>query len=284
LISLQVSLPSVVASAWLNAPQDKKSPRYMDMSRRLQMKLKQLIPYYYFQNVKKYGDIAPATVLLVYAALPVSTSADLSGNQFTINTDKDVYWNFPAPEFRSAMVNHPRTLATLSASLVRVNELLLAYGMGGTAGFFTPNRAQVLQSEAMQGTNDVLLRSLLFVEADVVRGASRAALKLAEFVSSAGSKPSDAIEALAEFGAEITQTFNNNIRSLFGGDRIRPLGTMAFIEAASALDPTLGAVEPVAVMDLMVVKEQSQFQLPTFLTGESPNANDIVIQQRFVNV
>jgi len=284
LVSLQVSLPSVVASAWLKAPQDKASPRYMDMSRRLQMKLKQLIPYYYFQNVKKYGDIAPATVLLVYAALPVSTSAKLINDQFTINTDTDVYWNFPAPEFRRAMVSHPRTLARLSADLVRVNELLLAYGMGGTAGFFTPDRAEVLQNEAMQGTNDALLRSLLFVEADIVRGAHKAAQQLAAFTSTAGSKPSEAIEALAEFGTEITETFNNNIRSLFGGDRIRPLGTMAFIEAASALDPALGVVEPVATMDLIVVKQQSQFQLPTFLEGAAPDNSDIVIRQRFVNV
>lgn len=285
LISLQVSLPSVVASAWLKAPQDKKSPRYMDMSRRLQMKLKQLIPYYYFQNVKKYGDIAPATVLMVYAALPVSTSAKLADNQFTINTDTDVYWNFPAPEFRAAMVRHPRTLARLSADLLRVNELLMAYGMAGTAGFFTPERAEVLQNEALQGTNDILLRSLLFVEADIIRGATKAALKLAtDFVPNAGAKPSEAIEALSEFGAEITETFNKSLKSLFGGDQIRPLGTMAFIEAAAALDPTLGVVEPVATLDLMVVKQQSQFPLPTFLTGASPTDSDILIQQRLVNM
>ncbi|MEW6210754.1 MAG: hypothetical protein AB1631_20485 [Acidobacteriota bacterium] len=285
LISLQVSLPSAVASAWLKAPQDEKSPRYMDMSRRLQMKLRQLIPYYYFQNVRKYGDIASATVLLVYAALPDSTSAKLVDDQFTINTDTDVYWNFPAIEFRRAMVNHPRTLAKLSADLARVNELLLAYGMTGTAGFFAPARAELLQNEALQGANDGLLRSLLFVEADIIRGAHKAALKLAnEFAPVAGSKPSEAVEALSEFGAEITETFNNNIRSLFGGDRIRPLGTMAFIEAAAALDPTLSLVEPVATMDLIVVKEQSQFQLPGFLEGETPGNSDIVIQQRFVNL
>ncbi len=285
LISLQVSLPSVVASAWLQAPPDKRSPRYMDMSRRLQTKLRQLIPYYYFQDVKKYGDIAPATVLLVYAALPVSTSAELTDTQLTINTDQDVYWNFPAPELRQAMVRHPRTLARLAADLVRVNELLLAYGMTGTAGFFTPDRAESLQNEAIQGTSDALLRSLLFVESDIVRGASKAALTLATgFAANAGLQPSAAVEALSEFGAEITQTFNNNIKSLFGGDQIRPLGTMAFIEAASALDPALGTVEPVATLDVLVVKQQSQFQLPTFLAGQTPDSTDIVIRQRLVNV
>ena len=123
------------------------------------------------------------------------------------------------------------------------------------------------------------------VEADVVKGAHEAALELAtEFAPNAGSKPSEAVEALSEFGATITSTFNNNIKSLFGGDRIRPLGTMAFIEAASALDPTLGVLAPVAMMDLLVVKQQSQFQLPTFLEGESPDPHDIVIQQSIVNV
>ncbi len=282
LISLQVSVPSVVASAWLKAPQEEKSPRYMDMSRRLQSKLRDLIPYYYFQDVKKYRDIGPATVLLVYAALPVSTSAKLVNDQFTINTDTDIYWNFQASEFRDAMVRHPRTLTRLSAELVGVKELLTASGMAGTAGFFTPDRAELLQNEV---TNDSLLGRLLLVEADIVRGAHKAALKLAtEFAPNAASKPSEAIEALSEFGAKITETFNNNIKSLFGGDHIRPLGTMAFIEAASALDPTLGIVEPVALMDLLVVKQQSQFKLPTFLEGELPDSSDIVIQQSIVNV
>src|SRR4030095_14106063 len=133
-------------------------------------------------------------------------------------------------------------------------------------------------------TNDLVLGRLLLVEAEIVRGAQKAALELATFASNAGSNPSEAIEALSEFGAKITETFNNNIQSLFGGDHIRPLGTMAFIEAASALDPTLGLVEPVAIMELLVVKQQSQFNLPAFLEGETPNQGDIVIQQNIVNV
>src|SRR5205085_3039108 len=71
LTSLEISVPAAVTSAWLKAPANKSMPdAYMRMSVSIQKKLKELIPFYYFQNLKNYGQHGTAENLLVYAAIP----------------------------------------------------------------------------------------------------------------------------------------------------------------------------------------------------------------------
>jgi hypothetical protein len=105
-----------------------------------------------------------------------------------------------------------------------------------------------------------------------------------EFLPVASSSPTEAIKAFAEFGSKVTAAFNSKIGNVFVGDALRPLGSMIFIEAARALDPSLGDIEPTAMLDLVVVKQQSQFSMPKFLEGEMPGEGDVVIQQRFTNM
>ncbi|MBZ5552136.1 MAG: hypothetical protein LAO21_05400 [Acidobacteriia bacterium] len=270
LISLEVSVPGVVASAWLKASPDKNSPQYRDVSLRLQSKLKHLIPFYYFQNLKNYGNIEPAGVLLVYAAMPAWAPPD------------DVYWDFQDGEKRKSLVGSQQTSQNLRILLQSVHDLLAETpGMGVTAGFFKPDQAPRLQKDAVEGMNDVLLTGLLAVEASTARGARDAAVALARFLQEAGTRPSDAVATLASFGSKITETFNDRIKSVYGGDAVRPLGSMVFLEAASIFDPT--AAQTKAILDLIVVKQQSEFNLPDFLTGTIPPKSEMLVQQRLVS-
>ena len=142
----------------------------------------------------------------------------------------DIYWDFQDPNKRASVVGLQQTLTNLTAMLGNVFNLLSATpGMQSTAGFFNPNRAGVIQGEAAQGQFDFQLRSLYFTEASVVRGAAKAGLALAQFLQTASSQPTDAIAALANFGSNITDAFNQSIKSLYGGDAVRPLGSLAFI-------------------------------------------------------
>jgi hypothetical protein len=270
LISLEVSVPGVVASAWLKASPDKNSPQYRDVSLRLQSKMKQLIPFYYFQNIENYGDIEPASVLLVYAAMPPWTPPN------------DVYWDYQDGELRKGMAGSQQATQNLRRLLGSVYNLLAGTpGMGQTAEFFKPDLAPRLQKDALQGTNDVLLTSLLIVEAGVVRGARDAGVALAKFLQEAGKNPSDAVAMLSSFGSKITETFNSKIRSIYGGEAVRPLGSMAFLEAASVFDPTAATIK--AILDLIVVKQQSKYNLPDFLTGVIPPKGEMIVQQRLLN-
>ncbi len=85
LVSLELGLPASVAGAWLEAPAEETAPSYMEMSRRIQRKLKALIPFYYLAdvaNLRRHEFVAP---LLVYASIPESTDIDFDGHTATIN-------------------------------------------------------------------------------------------------------------------------------------------------------------------------------------------------------
>jgi hypothetical protein len=287
LISIELAFSSAMAAAWLKAPTEKKSPVYMNMSRSLQAKLKQLIPFYYFQDVKKYRDLKSAMALMVYAAMPVTTSVELSDSETIrkFNTDKDIYWNWPDRGTRKAVVFSPPTKRRLIDEMARVASLLRGVpGMGSTAGFYDPNQLAEILKASEPEKNQSNLTTLLFVEAELVRGAVKAGTRIALFLKGSDVRPSIAIEALAEFGANLTRTFNEKIKSIYGGDGVRPLGSLALIEAARALDPMATFDEPPAVLEMIVLKQQSKFSLPEYLKGKRPPLDDIVIEQRLLNL
>jgi hypothetical protein len=283
LIALDVSLGGAIASVWASLPREEKAPPYMEMSRRLQAKLKELIPFFYFQNPEKYRDLIPAAALLAYSSIPPSTSIAVKDDKVQLNTNKDIYWDWMDKDKRRAMIFSQRTLVKLAAQLERVRSLLLATpGLASTATFYRPDRAEILLQDVMTDMGERLLNSLLFVEAEIVRSARDAGRALARFIDKAGVKPSEAVEALAQFGAKAADTFNRKIKSVYGGDAIRPLGTMLFVEAAAALGQQAAVSGRSAMLELIVVKQNAGFQLSGFLSGERPESKDVVIQQRLV--
>jgi hypothetical protein len=254
----------------------------MEMSRRLQTKLKELIPFYYFSDVTKFRTLGSAAPLLVYAAIPPSTDVTLSGGQLTLNPQNpgDVYWDFVDPRIRNAMVNNATTAIRLARALHDASERLIAAGFASDAMFYQPDDVDDLRARATSGAGSELLRSLLFVEAELIRQAHDAGRRIANFRSRTGANPEEAIQALAEFGQNVTEAFNKNLTSVYGGGALRPLGTMAFIEAASCFLPDAAAIAPSALFQLTVVKQASAFKLDTFLDGKAPKKDDIVIEER----
>jgi hypothetical protein len=289
LISLDLSLPGEVAEAWLKAPA-KKSPDhalYMDMSRRLQAALKNLIPFYYFQSLKKYEDLVPSAALLVYAAIPPSTSVRLQAGRLTFNTDRDVYWDWPDRRHREAMASGSATVANLAVRITRIHDVLTAVGQDRTAAFYRPGentRNRLIADALRDGHGESLLRSLLFMESRIVRGAYEAGLKMGDFRRKAKEKPSEALIALAGFGAQLTGAFNKNFRSVYGAGALRPLGAMMFAEAALALDPSLAGTKPKAMLAMTLLKPGADFRLESFLNHQSPAETDVLLEERIVNV
>ncbi len=282
LISLEVSLAGSVAGAWLKAPEDDEDEAYKDMSRRLQFHLKRLIPFCYFQDIHHYvGAPFPTAALLVWASLPPSTQIRLQDGRLTPNTGQGLFWDFQDPDKREAMVGHPLTTDTLARELQRIHDLLDSLGMTKDAGFYEAGQLQHIVGDAL-GRGDQALTDLLRLEAEVIDGAHNAAKKMVEFRKQAGAEPSKAIAALEEFGAKLTDTFNKKISSLYGGDALRPLGSMVFIEAARALDPGLGSVGPNAVLGLTVLRDGVQFPPAGFPNHQIPQNEDVVIEQRLV--
>jgi hypothetical protein len=291
LLRLDVSLPGETLTRWLQAPEDKKDLLYMSLSRRIQTLLKRFIPFIYFQDPAKYKTLQSAYPLLVYAALPVTTSIEFEGGRVLgINTNRDAYWEWiddSGSGQRRAMILDSRTFIQLSVAMADASKILESAGgrdLRKLTRSYAPSEIESARKSVLGGAGQRLLESLLGNETSVIDGAVKAGVKLAEFRRKAAD-PEKAIEALAEFGDQITRTFNRKLQTIFkpseAADRevLRNLGLLVFAEASEILPPGT-EIRPAARLDLLVFKSG---QMPQSLTGETePPAESISLRQALV--
>ncbi len=283
LLSAEVTLPGGALAAWVaERPKADAIAAAKRVSVRLQHCLKQLIPFYYFQDLDQLHQNQPSSALLLWASLPPLNDIRIVGGKVEdrLNSDK-VFWDWLDPAKRTAVVDTDVTKRNLLAQLIDARDRLRAAGRSSQAGFFEPNQlgSHIAASEFLTAPQ---FHSLLFTEATTVRGCERALLDISEFWKDSATLPSRAIARLAEFGAEITKTFNSNLSSVYGKQFLRPLGSMLFLEAARALDPALGASNPNALLALTVLKETADFPLQNYLDNIPPPAEAVALEQRLV--
>jgi hypothetical protein len=278
-ISLQVDLPAAVLAAWFNKlDDDGLRNATMMMSRSLQAHFKSLLLSTFFQDVTKLRQNESAAALLTWAAFPISTSISFVDGQIKrFNTDKDVFWNWPDKDLRRAMVSDDRTSGSLGASMAAARDRLLDAGDGHNAGFFVPSEVGDFKKLATNPTGDALLQSLLITETELVRGAASALNDVQQSLNDMPTAPTKAIVRLAEFGAKITDTFNNKL-SIYGNEALRPLSSMLLLAASGALSPGALAT-PRAMLNLYVLNSQHAFDLKQFLAGELPAQSDVAVAQ-----
>jgi hypothetical protein len=282
LLTLDLTLPSRVPAAWLSAPAEKAAVPYMRMSRNIQDALKVLIPTDYFQERKRYdGADAVAAALMVYAAIPSSTSISVDGNRVSINRDQDVYWDINDAGQRDAMILNGATRDKLLESMLKVHDMLEAIGLRGAASFYERGQLERIRSAA-RGQGLSHLRSLLQMELDIVRSAHKAGLRMAEFREKASASPRDAVNALEGFGSALTSAFNAKVSSVYGGGALRTLGTMLFVAAARGLSDDLQGIQPAGLLRLTVMKQGKPFPPAGFPNVLDLAAEDVVVDQQFV--
>jgi hypothetical protein len=282
-------------AAWFNAPADKRSPVYLEMSRRLQRKLKELVAGYYLQDPSVYArDLLAVRPLLVYAALPASTAVRFhrdTGALEAINDRGDIHWDVYDAGLIRAMARSARTRANLESQLTRVAALLREIPeLSRQAPFYDPSPGNVssiietaLRPMSASSRCPAQLGALLRFERMAVEAARDAGLAAAAFCAAAGRKQlTKALEELGRFGSELTSAFHHDIAPLYGGGAVRALGTMLFIEAAMSLSPAAEAPKPSAMLTLTVFPgEWSGFD-PQALVHADPDGPTPVIQERLV--
>jgi hypothetical protein len=284
-LNLQVALPATVLASWF-APRNGSAVKSasMLMSRALQAKLKALIPSFYFQKLDNLQPNPTAAALLVWAALPVSTSIDFEFGQIKkFNTDSDVFWNFPDANLRKAIVFDSHTTGSLVAALTTARKRLLDAGDSRSTAFFTPDQAGSFKSLATNSTGDILLQSLLFTEAEMVNGAASTLKDVQGMLSKAATAPSQAIARFAEYGAHLTTTFNKSL-TIYGNESLRTLNSLLMVEASRAIDPGFAATQPTAMLNMIVLSKQHKFQLNDFLSGNLPPREEVAVAQTLTNL
>jgi hypothetical protein len=284
-LNLQVALPAAVLASWFQQRNGSgvKSAS-MSMSRALQVKLKELIPSYFFQNLDNLQPNPTAAALLVWAALPVSTSITFQDGEIQqLNTDTDVFWDFQDVSLRKALAFDSHTAHSLGLLMATTRKRLLDAGKSGLAGFFTPDQTGSLQSLATNSTGDNLLHSLLFTEAEMVNGAASTLKDVQGMLSSASTAPSKAIARFAEYGAHLTGTFNKSL-SIYGNESLRTLNSLLMVEASKAIDPGFAAAPATAMLNLLVLSNQHKFRLSDYLGGDLPPREEIAVAQTLTNL
>jgi hypothetical protein len=284
LLTLDLTLPSRVPAAWLTAPADKAAPGYMRMSRNIQGALKKLIPAGYFQDRSKYdGANAPAAALMVYAAIPSSTSIGVDRGGLSLNRDQDICWDANDADQRDAMILNDRTRDALLDAMLNVHDMFEGMGLKRAASFYEKGQLERLRAAAREEGRSHLL-SLLQMEQDIIHAARKAGLRMAAFRALAATSPREAIDALEGFGAALTSAFNAKVASVYGGGAMRTLGTMLFAAAARGLSDELQGIEPAALLRLTVLKQGAAFPPAGFPNAIDLAAGDVVVDRQFVTI
>ena len=274
-VSMQLSLQAAVLGGWF---QRRSGSQLLDdqmrLSRSLQTVWKDLLPALYFQDLNQYQYNETVAALLVWSALPASTE---------INTDKDVFWDWPDVKLRRAVARDSRTNATLAGRLSGIQSQLLEAG-SGDASFFAPSMAGQFVELALNATGDVLLSSLLFTEANLVCGAADALKQVSASLATAATAPMQAIKTLAGFAADITDTFNQRVSSIYSGISGRVVGPMLLVESSKALALGSSGAKPAAMLAMYALNPGHKFDLGTFIDGKEPPQTEVALAQTLVSL
>jgi hypothetical protein len=276
LLSLDVSLPGKVVAAWFNAPSDPKAGAYFEMSRNIQRAIRRFAQFCYFNDAAQYGNLNSAPAVFVYGCLPVSTNIRVSGDSITLDLNDNIYWDFQDSDKRQKMAFASRDSLALRMAGIR-SVLMDSDKFRDKAGFYSPNPHQIDQA-LTTASKDPRFSGLLFTEAETIKHAQEAGVKLAQFSANAGTDPQRAIDALEEFGANITNAFNHGLGGLIKG--LAEFSAMIFLEAARAFDPGLLAIRPTARLDTILLKPSAPVTVgDDFLGGTAPDPSVISVEQ-----
>jgi hypothetical protein len=289
LLNLQVALPGSLLQAWI-APLTAAELRTatMNMSRVLQARLRSLVPLFYFQDLDHLVANPVAAALLTWAAMPLSTSVEYdfeTKHISKLDSEKSVYWNWPDQGLRKAMAGLTVTQTGLVPLLASAQERLTQAGLAKRARDFDPKLASGFQTMAIAdetaGGGLTRLSALCQVEAVLVGNATKALQKLQDATSRRNTDPAVAIESLADAGSKLCETFNNALSGIYGGDASRSLNGMLLVEATNAIRRT--AVDDRALLNLIVLNEDSAYDTTKYLTGDVPGKSEIALTQSLVS-
>lgn len=278
LTSMEVSIPGKVISAWKNLPDNPKDIFYQKMSFAVQRRLRQWIPVAYIEDEKNYNYTDDIYPLLVYMSLP------LFAKQINPNDHDDVdnrvyYWDYDKnSNQKQVFESHCRT-KLLSEILPKVREA-------------TTNSAyDNSKIDKIKAFNSSKFETLCGFEKSIIKSIAKTAKAYLDFSRTPVTEPEKKIKALAEFGKEFTDTFNDDLGHIFytPKDALRPLGLILIKDIAELLDPNLGTVGFSTMLEMMILKtdisnDDFDKAKKKFFAGEPPTGEETIVQQRMVNV
>ena len=285
LLNLELRIPSAIGAAWFHAPDS--IPEYKGVSTKIQQRLREILPLYFFENEKVIGDEdleAKVYGMMTYQACPTK-------NDFVFDRgilERHWKWQMPTEVARMVRSNHTKqNLLNVIKGMhlrfkddpeVRIRKKARRFGDNPIA------LMNFIISRASSDNDEVygFLTGLFLMEQKIIAKTVEAGLKLAKFVKDSDQKPNEAVEGLEQFGSEITEALNN--LSGFGaiaskGDYTRYLSTELFVAVAEAFEPGL-KVDIDGMFEILVLKKKPEFEYKSYLEGAMPKPEDLIISSR----
>ncbi len=224
-VSLELSIPGSLVSAWLEAPGEREAeffPAYARMSVAVQRAVRLWLPYIYFSDIGRYENLGAAFPLVVY-----QVSRPFNGR--------------PKAEFTYDVLNDARMVgfrrmaaAALPVEMERIQSLLVQAGRTSTAAYYRPERAPNIVA-SVKADRSRRLRSLLVADALLVDALVNLGCRGRRLRKQAASDPAAAVKSLSRFAADLASTFHGKLRRLYGGQEFLALGGLLLVEATAAL-------------------------------------------------
>ena len=284
-LSMQVTLPSSVLGSWFvrrDSDQLKRDSALISCT--LQTKVRQLLPFCYFQDLDNLRANPAAAALLVWAAMPVATSVEFQdGEHLQVRRDTAGFWDFQDDNVRHAMASAHTTAISMTPALLEAQSRLLEAGDKHDASFFTPEQAGSFQKMTLDGIGDNNLHSLLFTEAEIISGAIDALRDVNAMLDAVAITPTKAIERFAEFGADLTDAFNHRLDSIYRSDALRTFSSMLLMEASRVIGPG-SSTPPAAMLNILTLTNGHAFDLKDFVAGVTPPKDQVAVAQTLVTL
>lgn len=284
-LSMQVTLPSSILGSWfIRRDSDQLKRDSALMSTALQTKLRQLLPFCYFQELENLRANPAAAALLVWAAMPVATSVEFQdGEHLQVRRDTAGFWNFQDDTLRHAMASAHATAISMTPALLEAQARLLEASDKHDASLFTPQQAGSFQKMTLDGIGDNNLHSLLFTEAEIISGAIDALKDVNAMLDAVTTAPTKAIERFADFGADLTNAFNHRLDSIYRNDALRTFSSMLLMEASRVIGPD-SSTPPTAMLNIVTFTNGHTFDLNDFVAGVMPPKDQVAVAQTLVSL
>jgi hypothetical protein len=282
LVGFDVSLPSSVFGGWKNVPAKNLDPVYTLMSREVQKLLRQWLPLCYIREPEQYDETVAIYPLLAYCSLPPINRVSLKSGKPQFTEEKVLDWEYQDDQLRNAVLTQLGVPKLRDEILPRIRAELISVSRS-TAKYEDSRIGEILSSPRKSTQHWSNFTGLMVTESDIVTGIHHAGLDFRKYLDANNIEA--AKKTLAEFGSGLTDTFNNRIGSSnYAGETLRPLGSLLFVEVSKLFDPApANVIVPVAMLELLVLKDQSTFVMADFLQGKRPPDADLALQQRIVS-
>jgi hypothetical protein len=278
LVTLSLTTPPPYLRAWTKASADRNDPKYMELSRALQARLKELVMFYYFSDPSRYKDLASSAAPILFSCFPVSTSIKLNqeGGVDKFNTNTSLHWYQSGMAEINAMAFAPQTQKAVAARMTSIARTLRGIPeLAGVAKAYASDDISVrdLTQDGIARLSITVptpqwLGGLLDMEKSLIENAVSTGVQMAAFEKAAGALPQDALARLAQFGEKLVGTFNQVFdgRNFMGGAS-EPLATLLFLEASSVFDPSLTGSGLAALLTITVI-QSGKLSIDDMLSGK----------------